>query len=117
MHVHITWKLKYRVYFYVQILQKGHFCENQIVTGGGAEKYGRMLTRLFEQKWQEGNLSKSPLAILNFTLSWSPFIHFLDMFCKCFVLVSEINCDLRYASKSVLPVRRIFSLFKLSCTD
>lgn len=51
--------------------------------GPGAIRYGNMLSKLFERCWEENKLSDTkPQEVLKFTLSWKPFIHFLDMFCE-----------------------------------
>ncbi|XP_056014152.1 E3 ubiquitin-protein ligase rnf213-alpha-like isoform X2 [Ostrea edulis] len=63
-----------------QALEKGYICEDRIMSGPGATRYGSMLSRLFERSWEKHHLSESnPRPILKFTLSWKPFVHFLEM--------------------------------------
>eukprot|EP00105_Crassostrea_gigas_P007930 XP_011422347.1 PREDICTED: E3 ubiquitin-protein ligase rnf213-alpha isoform X2 [Crassostrea gigas] len=67
--------------FAFQALEDGCFCEDRIMLGPGALRYGNMLSRLFERSWNNNKLSDTkPRDVLRFTLSWKPFIHFLEMF-------------------------------------
>lgn len=60
--------------------------------GPGALRYGNMLSRLFERSWNNNKLSDTkPRDVLRFTLSWKPFIHFLEMFCELSLMHILIN--------------------------
>lgn len=73
----------YSLFVLLQALERGCVCEERVLSGRGAKKYGSMLSRLFERSWEKNHLSDSnSLDIINFTLSWKPFVQFLDMFCK-----------------------------------
>lgn len=73
----------YSLFVLLQALERGCVCEERVLSGRGAKKYGSMLSRLFERSWEKNHLSDSnSWDIINFTLSWKPFEQFLDMFCK-----------------------------------
>ncbi|XP_061169274.1 E3 ubiquitin-protein ligase rnf213-alpha-like [Saccostrea echinata] len=66
--------------FVNQALDEGCICEENVRYGRGALKLGSMLSRKFEESWGKNHLCKAqPRDILNFTLTWKPFKHFLDM--------------------------------------
>lgn len=67
----------------MKALERGHVCEERALSGKGSAKYGSMLSTLFESSWRKNHLSASKSwDIFIFTLSWRPFVQFLDMFCK-----------------------------------
>ncbi|XP_062591685.1 E3 ubiquitin-protein ligase rnf213-alpha-like, partial [Saccostrea cucullata] len=87
-----------------QALEKGCICEDKIMLGPGAAKYGNMLSKLFERSWEKYKLTDSkPRPILKFTVSWKPFVHFLGMFYqkeKSGVLSDE--CQLHFTQAATL---------------
>lgn len=75
------------LFLLLQALERGCVCEGKGLSGRGGKKYGFMLSRLFERSWEKNHLSNSNARdILNFTLSWKPFVQFLDMFCKSLII-------------------------------
>lgn len=67
----------------MKALERGHVCEERALSGKGSAKYGTMLSSLFEKSWEKNHLSAlKSWDIFIFTLSWRPFVQFLDRFCK-----------------------------------
>nr|XP_022293483.1 E3 ubiquitin-protein ligase rnf213-alpha-like isoform X1 [Crassostrea virginica] len=88
----------------LKVIEEGCSLNDTILSSKGVDKYGVILCKNFETVWKKRN-SEGNQTLLQFTLSWPSFFHFLNMFYRqekrSKVLSKDTDCLLKSAAQQV----------------